>query len=280
MSSTRRWVIAAAAALALTGSVPPRPALADDSSEEDDQKARELFRLAESHYAAGRYEKAAVLYDESYRLSGRPELLLAIVNTYERMGEYRLAIARLREYLKHPKARNTGALRERLRRLEAADRGRQEEEDRIRRLEVADQERAKELRKLREDGQRPPLQADAEAEAKRGPSKLPAYLFLGGGAVGLAGAIGFGIASNRAGQDAEAACQDGLCQASSKKYLDRELKFAVLADVSAAVGVASAAVGAYMLWKRRGQTRETRHALQLAPTVVPGGLGVGLVGDL
>jgi tetratricopeptide (TPR) repeat protein len=283
MSSIRRCVIAALAAVAAMSAVPVSPARADEPSAEDDQRARELFRMGESHYAAGRYEKSAVLYDEAYRLSGRAELLLAIVNTYERMGDYKQAIARLREYLKHPRARNIGTLRDRLRRLEAAERVRQEEQDRIRKLEIADQQRARELRSLREEGQRPREASQPEQPAEKPPeaSRLPAYLFLGGGVVGLAGAVGFGIVSNQAGQDAEAACGGGgLCQASAEKDLDRELKFAIFSDASAVVGIASAGVGVYLLWRRRGESREARQALQIAPTLVPGGLGVGVVGDL
>src|SRR5262245_39027886 len=104
MSSRWNHMVAAGLAVLVTTTVVAGPARADEPSAEDDQKARELFRLGETHYAAGHYEKAAVLYDEAFRLSARPELLLALVNTYERMGSYGQAIEYLRQYLANPKA--------------------------------------------------------------------------------------------------------------------------------------------------------------------------------
>ncbi|HTE55926.1 MAG TPA: tetratricopeptide repeat protein [Kofleriaceae bacterium] len=283
MSSTRSRAFAAIAALAFIAAAPAGQARADQPGApgtDADQKARELFRLAESHYAAGRYEKAVALYDEAYQLSGRAELLLAMVNAYERIGDYKQAIARLRDYLKHPRARNATSLRDRLRRLESAERDRESENERLHRLELADQERARELRRLREEDRRPSPTVVATSPPQ-GPSNVPAYLFLGGGAIGLGGAVAFGIVSRRAGQDAEDECSDGgLCRGTAQKSLDRERKFALFADLSAAVGAGSAAVGVYLLWKHRGEPREARSALRIEPTVVPGGLGVGLAGDL
>lgn len=281
MTSFEKFLAALVAAAALLVAVPAGPARAQqDPSAEDDERARELFRLGESHYAAGRYEKAAVLYDEAYRLSGRAELLLAMVNTYERMGEYKQAIGRLREYLKHPRAKNVNSLRDRLRRLEAAERQREAERDRIRRLEIAEQQRAQELRRLQELPARPPEQPGVVAVASR-PSRLPAYLFLAGGVIGLGGAVGLGIVSNEAGQDAEAACTDGgVCRASAESALDREFKFALLSDISAGVGVASAAIGVYLLWRGGGDDSDERSALHVAPTALPGGVGLSVGGEL
>ncbi len=277
MRSRRNRALAALAVLAaIVLAAGPARAQQDPG---DDQKARELFRLGEGHYAAGRYEKAAVLYDEAYRLSGRAELLLAMVNTYERMGDYPQAIERLKEYLDHPKAKNVASLRDRLRRLERAQRDRDQERQRVTDLEKSDQERARELRRLRL--QREARAGEEEEAGPARPSRTPAYLFLAGGAVGLAGAVGFGLAAGQAGQDAELECgEGGLCRGSANDALDRELTYSILADVSAVVGIGSAAVGAYLWWKTRGETGETRSALRIGPTVLPGGLGVGLAGNL
>lgn len=274
MRSSRICAACVLVALALASAT----ASADQGNPDDDRKARELFRLGERHYAAGRYEKAAVLYDESYRLSGRAELLLAIVNTYERMGDYEQAIDYLKQYLEHPRARNVDALRERLRRLERARRERSEERRRVRDLETADKERARELRRLR---QKRRGGIDDEGDEEAGPSRTPAYLFLAGGAIGLAGAVGFGIAANQAGQDAGLQCADsGLCRSAADDALGRELTFSLLADVSAVVGVGSAAVGVYLLWKGREQPTENRRALRIQPAFLPGGLGVAFAGSL
>jgi len=275
----RALAVAAVAAAWAVIALAAGPALADPPRADDDRKARELFRLGETHYAAGRYEKAAVLYDEAFRLSGRVELLLALVNSYERMGDYAQASERLRQYLEHPRARNVAALRERLRRLERAERERIEERDRVRALEQAEREGARELSRMR--ARRRVAAVSARPAAPPRPSRLPAYLFLAGGAVGLAGAIGFGLAAGAAGQDAEVQCSDaGLCRTEARSALDRELAFSVAADVSAVMGVGSAAVGAYLLWKgRRHEPEGSRRALRIGPTMVAGGPGVSVAGD-
>ena len=281
MRRTTSFVVTAAVliAMALSGA-----ALAEQPSADDDQKARELFRMGENHYAAGRYEKAAVLYDEAYRLSGRPELLLAMVNTYERMGDYAQAIEYLRQYLKHPRAKNVSSLRERLRRLENAEGEREAERSRLRQLETSERERNRELRRLREERRRqPPEQEGTKATVTvKSRSRMPAYLFLAGGAVGLGGAVGFGIASGQAGQDAELQCgTSGLCRGAANDALDREKRYAILSDVSAVVGLSSAAIGAYLLWKwkDRGETYEIQRSVHLTPAILPDGLGVGLVSN-
>jgi tetratricopeptide (TPR) repeat protein len=287
-SSSSRRVLAAIFVVATAvgiGAVPGRARA--QANAEDDQKARELFRLGESHYIAGRYEKAAVLFEEAYRMSRRLELLIAMANTYERMGEYGQAIEHLREYLKSPKAKNVSAVRDRLQRLEASLRQRDEERARLKQLEIDAQERDRERRRQQQQGQEPRSRtlevegsAGGEVEVSRRPSRLPAYLFLAGGAVGIGGAVGFGIAARRAHEDAEDLCADGqLCPTSADRAIDRETRWAILADVSAVVGVGSAAVGVFLLWRGRGESRETRQAVRLQGTVLPGGGAIGLAGD-
>ncbi len=282
-TSRTSCLVTGIAALFIMTVAPAGPARADQPSPEDDQKARELFRIGETHYAAGRYDKAALLYEEAYRLSGRAEILLALVNSHERMGDYAQAIVYLRQYLDHPRARNVESLRDRLQRLEQAQRERDEERVRVRELEKAEQARA-EAERQRQQSQTiaPPGDGkDRRDAAPRGPSRLTSYLLLGGGAAGVAGAVGFGIASRRAGDDAAGQCGDGqLCRASAKSALARELRYSVLADVSAALGVGAAVVGAYLLFsKPGGEPIDQRSAVRLAPTALPGGGGVVLVGD-
>jgi tetratricopeptide (TPR) repeat protein len=244
-----------AVAMSIGGDFVTGPAHADASAE-DDQKARELFRLAESHYAAGRYEKAAVLYDEAYRLSGRPDLLLALVNTYERIGNYGLAVDKLKQYLDHPRAKNQAALRDRLQRLEATDRERMAERLRLEQLE---QDRVERLREQEEQAKTTALvQSLAAPEEPELPSAeesesvhLPGYLLLGGGMASLAAALGLGLVARNAGDDAEQHCGDQLCEAGAQDLLEREFRYAVASDVCLGVGIASAAVGAFLLWKRR-----------------------------
>jgi tetratricopeptide (TPR) repeat protein len=254
----------------------------------DDEKARDLFRMGESHYIAGRYEKAAVLYEEAYRLSGRLELLLALANTCERMGDYGKAIEHLRQYLKSPKARKVDAVRDRLQRLETSLRQREEERQRLIRLERAERERERERRLQRQQAQQPPASSapdaagstSAQVEVRSRPSRLPAYLFLAGGGAAIGGAVAFGILARRAHQDAEDLCADDLiCPTSANRAIDREKRWAIAADVSAVVGVSSAAVGAFLWWRHRGESGESRSAVRLQGTLLPGGGGIGVAGD-
>ena len=280
-----KWALAAivlVATVAGTGVVPSR-ARAEPGAE-DDQKARELFRLGQGHYIAGRYEKAAVFFDEAYRLSNRPELLLALANTYERMNDYGKAIDHLRQYLSSPKAKNVDAVRDRLQRLETSLRQRDEERDRLRRLQLAERERARRRGQEQAQGQAPnALELEGRTGGQMTPrpraSRLPAYLLLAGGAVGIGSAVGAGLAARQAHQDADNQCADDLvCPSSAQSALDRERRWAILADVSAVVGVGSAAVGTFLWWTRRGESRETDSGLRLQGTLLRGGGGIGIAG--
>lgn len=278
-----RWALAAVLMTATVGSVDL--ASADEASQRNDAKGRELFRLGEAHYAAGRYEKAVTFYEESFALSGRPEVLLAVVNAYERLNNYPRAIENLRKYLKHPQAENVPVLRDRLRRIEETDRAHREEQERVQRLEEAQRERDRERTKQRAEGRRPRESTTTFGAATPGdpddaPSRAPAYVLYAVGAASLGSAAIFGVISHRAGSTAEAVCgESGLCEARGQKYLDRERKYAILTDVSVGVGLAAAVVGTYFLLRGGDEEMSAeRQALRVEPTAFPGGLGVGLAG--
>jgi tetratricopeptide (TPR) repeat protein len=275
--------IVIAATAASIGAVPGRARA--QATSDDDRKARELFRMGDNHYIAGRYEKAAVMFEEAFQLSGRIELRIALANAYERMGSYDQAIDQLREYLKSPKAKNVNAVRDRLQRLESSLRARDEERDRLRRLELAEQQRARQQRLRQQRQEQGPRGAEVagstsdEVTVRRGPSRLPGYLFLAGGAVGVGSAVAFAILARRAHQDAEDLCVEGkLCPSSAERALDREERWALAADISAVVGIGSAAAGAFLWWRARGESRETESSLRLQGGLLPGGGGVGIAG--
>lgn len=237
------------------------PAGSNTPSAKEDARARDLFRLAESHYAAGRYEKAIPLYEEAYQLSGRPALLLAMANAHERIGAYDLAIKRLGEYIEHPGATNVSQVRERLNRLEDAERERQAERERLRKLE----------------GQTLAAVPKTARRKRRRSSPLPSYLFMGGGALGLSAAVGFGLLAQQASRDIERNCnEDHICLDKAQTSVDRERQFAIAADISAGVGIAAGVVGVYLLLSRGSEPVDAEPRLNL--TVLPGGLGVGVTG--
>ena len=93
----------------------PGSAWADD----EDVRARELYRNGEQLYEEGLYEDAIVAWERAYDLSGRPLLLYNIANALERIGKWEEALRRINQY----RAFATEAERETLdRRMRAIER--------------------------------------------------------------------------------------------------------------------------------------------------------------
>lgn len=255
---------AAAAIAALTIALACPSARADGSTDDDaDAQAKALFFEADRHYAAGRYDKAAKLFEEVYRLSQRPEILFNLGNCYERLGQYRRAAQHLRRYVDGPKARGVVSVRERIRRLEAA----------------ADQKQRKRDAAKRE--QRAAEQASAERSPAQPRRNWGPYIWLASGGVVLAGAVAFGLAALAARSDADDLCaSDGYCPAAASGPLDREETFALITDVSLAIGTIAIGVGAYLLWRGRSSEKvaSSRSSMRLVPSLVTGGGTIGLQG--
>ncbi|MEM6956601.1 MAG: hypothetical protein AAF411_03810 [Myxococcota bacterium] len=89
---------------------------AQDAS--DDELARELFEAAEVSVGRGDYERALELFQESFELSDRPELLFNAGNAAERVRRDELAVELYTAYLERlPEASNRQAVEARLTRL-------------------------------------------------------------------------------------------------------------------------------------------------------------------
>lgn len=73
-------------------------ALAQDGSEAD-VEAREHFTAGSRYFDAGDYRAAAVEFEASYRLSGRPALLYNLYLAHERVGNMGEAVSYLERYL-------------------------------------------------------------------------------------------------------------------------------------------------------------------------------------
>jgi tetratricopeptide (TPR) repeat protein len=83
------------AVVAVSACMASRPCAADE-----DQDARAHFAAGKAHYENGRYADALKDFQESFRLSRRPELAYNIGVCQERLGEYAAAIVSYRLYLK------------------------------------------------------------------------------------------------------------------------------------------------------------------------------------
>ena len=68
-------------------------------AQSDDERARVHFEAGRSYYEQARYDDAAREWQQSFDLSGRPELLLNISQAQERALRYDDAIAAARQYL-------------------------------------------------------------------------------------------------------------------------------------------------------------------------------------
>lgn len=96
---THSWV---AVLVALAVLLAPAASAAQDTPPSDEAavaEAREHFRVAMTHYEAGRFREAAAEFQRSYDLSHRPELLHNIYLSRRDMGDIRGAVDALRLYL-------------------------------------------------------------------------------------------------------------------------------------------------------------------------------------
>jgi tetratricopeptide (TPR) repeat protein len=65
----------------------------------NDDTARAYFKTGKAHFDVGEWEAALADFNESYRLSDRPELLFNIYSCYERLGNAAQAADYLDRYL-------------------------------------------------------------------------------------------------------------------------------------------------------------------------------------
>lgn len=247
-------------------------------AESRDRQARQLYLDGDIHYAAGRYEKAAELFRRAYELSQRPELLFNLGNTFERMGQYARAAEYLRRYITSPKARDTVSVRERIRRLDASAKARSVSDAGV------DSSRAKAEVTTSERRAATPLTesigTDEPPDRRVAPSRRPAYIAFAVSGAAFAGALASGLAARSAAGDAEADCTSGesttLCLAGAEDALDRERRYAIIADTSAVVGLATAGVGIY-LWLRARRdppvlAKTPAATDSVEPVMLPGGM--------
>lgn len=251
---------------------PPEP----DPKVDTDQRARELYRQGDADYAAGRYEQAADNFRHAYELSKRPALLFNLGNTYERMGQYKQAAEYLRQYLDSPAARDVVSVRERIKRLEDAARRNAAERGTPPQTPATTGEPATTAQVTPELTM--PLPGDrAHAGSPRG-----AYLSLALGGLALGGTVTFGLLSRSAGEAARTSCADTdsglICSQDAADALDRERRFALLADAGAAAAAVAVVVGLYLLLDRDAEPPQAR-SMRLRPALWPSGAGLGLCRD-
>lgn len=107
------------------------PAAPPPSSEDGDQaRAKELFENGATLYREGSYEAAILAFEEAFRLSRRPALLLNIANAQERLANWKSARDTLERYRALSRAEEREAIERRIANLDerlAEERARAEE---------------------------------------------------------------------------------------------------------------------------------------------------------
>ncbi len=106
-------------ALLAQASTAANPEYLPDEPSDRDQQARSLFEQGRQAYEAGRYRDAWGYFHDSYKLSGRPQLLYNIGQTADRLGMDADALRAFKMYLERlPDAANAREVDNRVRALE------------------------------------------------------------------------------------------------------------------------------------------------------------------
>lgn len=218
----------------------PATAMAQaEMTDEERQRARELFENGAILYEEGQYEDAIVAWEEAYRLSEEPLLIYNIANALERLNRLEESLDKLNEYRVYAPADERETLERRIRNIE----GRLEEQ--------REQEAAQaELERLRQEQEQNAVAAEPEREPIPRGLAITRYTLMGVAGAGLTSGIVFGLRANSLGDDAEAACLDGsplLCPESASSDIDSQKTAALLSDISFGIAGA-AAVGAIVTY--------------------------------
>lgn len=116
------FITGASCLVSLAYGVSAAPAHAQEAGAE--ARAKQLFVIGAQLFEAGRYEAAAEVFEEAYRLSGRHLLLYNIASARERQGKLDAAVDALTRLLPHLPEAERGAAQQRLDVLRAEQKAR------------------------------------------------------------------------------------------------------------------------------------------------------------
>lgn len=208
-------------------------AQSEEVSEENEERARELFQAGDEHYANGRYEDALAAFEEAYALSGRPLLLFNMANAQERTGMYEDAIASLERYLPDADESETPRIETRLESL---------------RSRAA---RVRDMTTTPDPVETPP---EEPGISPVGP------ILLGVGGAALVGGLVLALRANSARSDLDGLCVEQgdqrFCQAEAEDAQSRDRGSSIGADVLFVVGAAAVGVGLYFLLRNTDEDEE------------------------
>ncbi len=243
-------------------SAPAVPAPADPGH--DDQRAQSLFLQADGAYKAGNYELALALFRESYSLSQRNLILIAIANTEERLGNLQAALGSLKLYVENVGDTGDPTIANRIRLLQ----------DRI--------EKAKPPKLVPVDTQdtdksatpTPTITTDTSATLTQlTPVTSPSVskpiwplAIAGGGLVAIAAGTGFALAAKSARNETNSLCVQSddklLCPVGTQDSIDRDSRYSIAADIGIGAGIAALITGTVLYMTMKPD--ETRPTLQVS----------------
>lgn len=220
----------------------PSPDRASELSDAD-EVAGGHFRLASELYAQGNFAEAAREFEESYRLSNRPQLLFNLYLAYRDAADVERSADSLRRYLELvPDAPNRPMLEARLATLDAeiAERRRQQEEAAAREEELRVEAAARANASTAVDDEGSPY-------AHRG-ARVASFALASAGGAMLVGSLVTGLLARSAHADLESACDAShVCDASERATADRGRTLARTTDALWISGAAVATTGVVLL---------------------------------
>jgi tetratricopeptide (TPR) repeat protein len=238
-------------------------------AQSDDERARVHFEAGRSYYEQARYDDAAREWQQSFELSGRPELLLNISQAQERALRYDDAIGAARQYLVLlPEASDRKTVEDRIVNLEELrarfERGAPAPLEPPGSLpdtagpggaSATDASRATTPSSAgtpvaRAQAEAPAPTALPELEPHRGdnPLALPAIVLMGVGGATLVASLVTGLIAHGDYESLERQCDDdGLCPREARDELDEGESLAAASTVLAIVGVIAAGTGGALL---------------------------------
>ena len=235
-------VVLSGCTLMLTGQT------ASQALAQDDEAARQHFRLGQAYYENGQVAQTATEFEEAYRLSGRSALLYNVYLSHRDALHTRESYEALNQYLNEvPDPPDEDRLRARLRHLEEA---------------LADEPEVTEPTETTEPVETtppavtppptPPVSEPPPPEPES-PSVIP-YVVMGAGGAVIVGGVVAALLSRGARSDLDALCDaNGTCPAGSnwESLRDRGQRSARAADALIGIGAAAAVSGVVLYFVMR-----------------------------
>jgi hypothetical protein len=255
-------------------------------AQSDDERARTHFEAGRSYYEQSQYEDAVREFQESFDLSGRPELLLNISQAEERSLHYADAISAAQRYLELvPNADDRKTIEDRIASLqELKRRYEQAGPAPLAPPGSAAPGAATPGTAPATPGTPPPTAAEPGSaphapEVATGPRPdstnrftIPSIVLMGAGGAALVGALVTGLVAHADYRSLERQCSGNLCPPSARDELDEGKTLSVVSTVLTIVGVVAAGAGGALLIVGAHESSEAplrAGQLSLGPGVTP-----------